>query len=655
LKDEHMLTRKLHCPARALLALLPALLAIGTLTEAHPAAANAAPRRATPALRTVVPRTPAPQRIRAGLRSPAPARTATVFTWGVDGPRVSRTTLSTLSSVALWGCWSPAQVARAAARTAAGTSLTVAVARHGGTVTVAGRRGAAVTLPMTISITFTARLRSSSTGTRMTVRTSARRGVSTLTVGGPLCAAAHERSSARAVAAGRSAPSARALATTTALAIDSGGTAAAPFVADTDYHRGRAHTSPHAIATTGVANLAPRAVYQSERYGHSFSYVVPRLTPGASYTVRLHFAEIYWTAPGKRVFNVAINGARVLSDFDIYAAAGGAYRAIVKPFAAHATAGGTISVAYTTVVDNAKSSGIEILSSTPAATLTAATRTTTATATRAGAATSTPSPMATATATATPAPAATVPPAAVPAATRMPTTAPAAMSTPVPASTATATAMSTPTATSAAPGVATLTPTGTAAPTATATAIATDVAPTATATGMATPPSPTMTATAGPPTTTATAGPPTATPSAATTGVATAIPSTATGVPATATATPQAPVAISSDPFTSPAPGQHASEVEPDTFAYGDTEVSAFQVGRFNDGGGASIGWATRRNGVWQHGLLPGVTTYDTPAGPYDRASDPSEWGMPTLSRYVARRSWTAAFLRTSIQASISS
>jgi len=189
------------------------------------------------------------------------------------------------------------------------------------------------------------------------------------------------------------------------------------------------------------------------------------------------------------------------------------------------------------------------------------------------------------------------------------------MSTPTPTSTATATR--TPTATSTATGVSTLTPTDTAAPTATATA-----------TGMATPPSPT---------TTSTAVLPTGTPTAATTGVATAIPSTntatgvpatatntATGVPATATATPEAPIAISSDPFTSPAPGQHASEVEPDTFAYGDTEVSAFQVGRFNDGGGTSIGWATRRNGVWQHGLLPGVTTHDTPAGPYDRASDPS-------------------------------
>jgi len=38
-------------------------------------------------------------------------------------------------------------------------------------------------------------------------------------------------------------------------------------------------------------------VYQSERYGSS-TYTFPGLTASAQYTVRLHFAEIYWTATG---------------------------------------------------------------------------------------------------------------------------------------------------------------------------------------------------------------------------------------------------------------------------------------------------------------------------------------------------------------------
>lgn len=43
---------------------------------------------------------------------------------------------------------------------------------------------------------------------------------------------------------------------------------------------------------------------------------------------------------------------------------------------------------------------------------------------------------------------------------------------------------------------------------------------------------------------------------------------------------------VSSDPYTD-AQAQHRSEVEPDTYSFGTTIVSAFQVGRVS-GGGAS-------------------------------------------------------------------
>ncbi len=88
-----------------------------------------------------------------------------------------------------------------------------------------------------------------------------------------------------------------------------------------------------------------------------------------SYTVRLHFAEIYWGTPnsgntggaGSRTFNVSINGTPALTNFDIYATAGGANKAIVEPFTTTANGSGQITISYTTVKDNAKSSGIEIL------------------------------------------------------------------------------------------------------------------------------------------------------------------------------------------------------------------------------------------------------------------------------------------------------
>jgi hypothetical protein len=82
---------------------------------------------------------------------------------------------------------------------------------------------------------------------------------------------------------------------------------------------------------------------------------------------------------------------------------------------------------------------------------------------------------------------------------------------------------------------------------------------------------------------------------------------------------------LSSDPFTN-SPSQHRTEVEPDTFAAGNTLVSAFQVGRIFGGGSADIGFATSTNGgsSFKSGFLPATTTAATPSGIYAAVSDAS-------------------------------
>jgi hypothetical protein len=83
---------------------------------------------------------------------------------------------------------------------------------------------------------------------------------------------------------------------------------------------------------------------------------------------------------------------------------------------------------------------------------------------------------------------------------------------------------------------------------------------------------------------------------------------------------------VSADPFTN-ATSQHATELEPDTFASGRTVVAAFQVGRFFNGGSTDIGFVRSGDGgaTWgAPGFLAGTTfsaTFDTP---YERISDPS-------------------------------
>jgi hypothetical protein len=101
-------------------------------------------------------------------------------------------------------------------------------------------------------------------------------------------------------------------------------------------------------------------VYQTNRYGN-FTYTVPGLVAGASYQVRLHFAETYWSTTGSRIFNVSINSQQVLSNFDILATAGAANKAVVRQFTATADGTGKVTIQFATVKDNAQVNGIEIL------------------------------------------------------------------------------------------------------------------------------------------------------------------------------------------------------------------------------------------------------------------------------------------------------
>jgi hypothetical protein len=176
--------------------------------------------------------------------------------------------------------------------------------------------------------------------------------------------------------AGASAPSNQASATTDAssgssmsLCIDSGSTTAvSPFVADEDFSGGTTIDHANTINISKVTNPAPAAVYQSARtgaatasgVGATFSYTIPGMTAGSSHTVRLHFAETFFTTKGSRVFNVSINGTQVLMKFDIVAASGGENIANIQQFTVPANTSGQYVITFTSVTNNALISGIEI-------------------------------------------------------------------------------------------------------------------------------------------------------------------------------------------------------------------------------------------------------------------------------------------------------
>jgi len=79
---------------------------------------------------------------------------------------------------------------------------------------------------------------------------------------------------------------------------------------------------------------------------------------------------------------------------------------------------------------------------------------------------------------------------------------------------------------------------------------------------------------------------------------------------------------VITDTFTN-ASSQHATAVEPDTFAFGSTLVVTSQVGRFFDGGASSTAFATSTNGgaSFTSGVLPGLAP--TSSDRFNRTTDP--------------------------------
>ncbi|HKS66016.1 MAG TPA: sialidase family protein [Candidatus Acidoferrales bacterium] len=108
---------------------------------------------------------------------------------------------------------------------------------------------------------------------------------------------------------------------------------------------------------------------------------------------------------------------------------------------------------------------------------------------------------------------------------------------------------------------------------------------------------------------------------------------------ATVTYPPVALVKLSADKY-SGGLGQHATEVEPDTFAFGSTIVSTFQVSRIFGGAAMDVGFATSTDGgaTWASGVLPGITTSE--GGGFDADGDPvvaydaarGEWIIATIA-----------------------
>ncbi len=110
-----------------------------------------------------------------------------------------------------------------------------------------------------------------------------------------------------------------------------------------------------------TVNSPDQPLWENFRWGAG-SFAFTTAVPSAGkYKVTLRWTEHYVFGPNLRRFNVDINGQRVLTEFDLFTEAGGAYRAYDRSFIVNAVTP-SIRVDFTHgSIENPKISAIEIL------------------------------------------------------------------------------------------------------------------------------------------------------------------------------------------------------------------------------------------------------------------------------------------------------
>lgn len=81
--------------------------------------------------------------------------------------------------------------------------------------------------------------------------------------------------------------------------------------------------------------------------------------PSGRYILRMHFAEGFHDQAGKRLFDVALNGRKVLEKMDIHDQAGGKMKAIHRDIPVQVGAKG-LEVEFVKIADNPSLNGLEI-------------------------------------------------------------------------------------------------------------------------------------------------------------------------------------------------------------------------------------------------------------------------------------------------------
>jgi hypothetical protein len=135
-----------------------------------------------------------------------------------------------------------------------------------------------------------------------------------------------------------------------------------PWTADQYYRSGITESFP----TRTIANTNDQPIYRDDRVSSStsaaWSYTIP--VPNGTYTVKLHFVELTKTAKNQRVFSVDIVGTTAnpdIASLDIFVAAGGANKALVKTITGVPALNNQIVIKSILGTDYPEIAGIEVI------------------------------------------------------------------------------------------------------------------------------------------------------------------------------------------------------------------------------------------------------------------------------------------------------
>lgn len=140
-------------------------------------------------------------------------------------------------------------------------------------------------------------------------------------------------------------------------AVNAGG--AATTLNNVEYQADRFYSGGTVNTTTDpIDGVSQDTLYQSERFG-TYKYEIP--VTNSTYSLKLHFVELYQTKTGARQFSVTVEGQPVLQNFDLFAEVGHdtAYEVIVPNIM---VADKSLTIELESQIDNATLSGFAIYS-----------------------------------------------------------------------------------------------------------------------------------------------------------------------------------------------------------------------------------------------------------------------------------------------------